>query len=625
MPEKEEEEKQPYRLYVRHGSVSSEQFFGAGSQYSRADLKGLVVPIFLSEQGIGRGVQPLTGLLNRFGHGAGGSWSTTYTAVPFLVGVDGGRAARGFFLEGTPYGVFDLSAADAVESTVVTTVPHLQGRLVSGPTMRDVVGSFTRHYAGLMPPLPQWAWSEGAVLGLEGGTAAVEATVAKVLAANVSLAGVWLQDWTGLRTDAFGSRLWWNWEVDRTHYPDWEGMCARLRARGVRVLTYINPFLVDVSSKPDGYQRNLFREAADRGFLVRNATNDPYLMYSGTPDFIFAMVDLAYPPAAAWYRDVIATQVLNGTTVSGFMADFGEYLPFDAVTHSGVAGLDTHNGYPGEWARVVRSAVPDDAVAFHRSGSPQSPASARLFWMGDQLTSWDEYDGLRSALAGLLSAGLSGWALAHSDIGGYTEVDEYGVKYIRKQELLLRWMETSALADAFFRTHPGLRPDVAAQVYDDNTSLAHFARFSKIHAALGNYRNAVMTTPGEGGPEGLPLTRIMALEFPNDPNATTLRGQFMLGPWLLAAPVLDKGVAAVPVYLPANTTWQSVWNHAVQVDTDADAGTYHTFKAPLGCPPLFFLAQGGRGTQDARLRARRLLQPLFDQAATANCTTTLVY
>jgi len=43
--------------------------------------------------------------------------------------------------------------------------------------------------------------------------------------------------------------------------------------------------------------------------------------------------------------------------------------------------------------------------------------------MGDQLVSYDKYDGMQSAMIGLLNSGLSGFGLGHSDIGGYTVVD----------------------------------------------------------------------------------------------------------------------------------------------------------------------------------------------------------
>jgi hypothetical protein len=42
----------------------------------------------------------------------------------------------------------------------------------------------------------------------------------------------------------------------------------------------------------------------------------------------------------------------------------------------------------------------DDVIFFMRSAWLRSPASAPVFWLGDQLVSWDGNDGLRSALKG---------------------------------------------------------------------------------------------------------------------------------------------------------------------------------------------------------------------------------
>jgi len=57
---------------------------------------------------------------------------------------------------------------------------------------------------------------------------------------------------------------------------------------------------------------------------------------------------------------------------------------------------------------------------------------------------------------GMLSSGLSGWSLGHSDLGGYTAMINVTIEgqvytYKRDKELLLRWMEMSAFSDAVFR------------------------------------------------------------------------------------------------------------------------------------------------------------------------------
>lgn len=43
------------------------------------------MPILCAEQGIGRGAQPITSLLNLLGDRAGGDWSTTYAPKPLYI------------------------------------------------------------------------------------------------------------------------------------------------------------------------------------------------------------------------------------------------------------------------------------------------------------------------------------------------------------------------------------------------------------------------------------------------------------------------------------------------------------------------------------------------------------
>ena len=47
-----------------------------------------------------------------------------------------------------------------------------------------------------------------------------------------------------------------------------------------------------------------------------------------------------------------------------------------------------------------------EAFFFSRSGFTTSPRVSPLFWLGDQLPTWDERDGMASALSGALSSDL---------------------------------------------------------------------------------------------------------------------------------------------------------------------------------------------------------------------------
>lgn len=129
--------------------------------------------------------------------------------------------------------------------------------------------------------------------------------------------------------------------------------------------------------------------------------------------------------------------------------------------------IAAHNRYPELWAKINRDFVDEwrstttcnetedqeeALVFFMRSGYRNSPRWAMLFWEGDQMVSWQTNDGIKSSVVGLLSSGISGYALNHSDIGGYCSVNIPFFKYTRSEELLIRWMELNAFT-TIFRTH----------------------------------------------------------------------------------------------------------------------------------------------------------------------------
>src|SRR3546814_9576990 len=76
-----------------------------------------------------------------------------------------------------------------------------------------------------------------------------------------------------------------------------------------------------------------------------------------------------------------------------------------------------------DWSSDVCSAEKPDCVTWFRAGSAGMDEHASLFWNGDQLVDVGAEAGLASALLGTFSAGVSGWPLVHSDIGGYTSIN----------------------------------------------------------------------------------------------------------------------------------------------------------------------------------------------------------
>ncbi len=333
------------RAYLTYASDADEHFFGFGEQFTYFDLKGHRVPIWVSEQGIGRGQQPLTTLVNLAAR-AGGNPFTTYAAVPFYMS----SRLRSLFLLNTEYSEFDLRQSDVVQIHAFS--PSLTGRILYGDSPEEIISEYTS-WSGRMRPLPEWVIS-GAVIGVQGGTDTVRDIYNKLKKNGTPISALWIQDWVGQRTTSFGKQLWWNWQLDEIRYPGWDNLRQDLHKDGVRVMVYTSPFLVDVSKKP-GTRTNYFVEAQQNDYLVQQPNGEPYLIKN--TDFSAGLVDLTNEKARDWYKNVLREEVIEDAGASGWMADFGEALPYDAVLANSETGKTFHNRYPEEWARLNRELI----------------------------------------------------------------------------------------------------------------------------------------------------------------------------------------------------------------------------------------------------------------------------
>ncbi|KNG86533.1 putative alpha-glucosidase [Aspergillus nomiae NRRL 13137] len=327
------------------------------AQASFASMKNQTIPIFTREQGVGRGDQPITALENSQSWFSGGNEFTTYTAIPQYIS----------------------SAARPNAVTVRYDALTVGGHVMQADTMLNAITMLT-DYVGKMPTLPEWV-DHGAILGIRGGQEKVERIVKEGLKQDCPVAAVWLQDWSGTHSQEapYGnmqiSRLWWNWESDSKLYPTWTEFVQDLREEyGVKTLAYINPFVANVSSKADGYRRNLFLEATKGGYMAQNSTTNGTAIISSGKGIQAGILDLTNQKTRSWFADVLRKQVWNAN-ISGVMWDFGEYTPITPDTKLANISSDAyfyHNQYPRDWAifqRSVAKEMPlfDEMVTFHRS------------------------------------------------------------------------------------------------------------------------------------------------------------------------------------------------------------------------------------------------------------------
>ncbi len=195
-------------------------------------------------------------------------------------------------------------------------------------------------------------------------------------------------------------------------------------------------------------------------------------------------------------------------------------------------------------------------------------------WAGDQLVNYAQQDGMISAVEGMLSGGVSGLPLWHSDIGGYTSVNAGVTNFVRSPQLNARWAEMQAFG-VVMRTHETNRPRLNQQVYDTPETRAQFARASQIYAALAPYRTSVVA---DAVRTGVPAMRHAWLVYPGS-DAAKNDQQFFLGDHLFVAPVYAENATSVKVVFPPGE-----WKHVL---TGTVYSGQASVDAPIGTPAAF--------------------------------------
>ena len=564
------------RVWLRLPAEAGEHVWGGGEQMSYLDMRGRHFPLWTSEPGVGRDkTSPITFQADRDGRAGGDYWTTNYPQPTFL-------SSRHYALhiESTAYAALDFRAPDfhEVECWAIPACIKFWVR----PSFAALVEAMADQF-GRQPPLPEWLY-RGAIIGLKDGDNSF-ARLARIEAAGACVSALWCEDWVGLRQTGFGARLFWDWRADPQRYPNLDARIAALRARGIRFLGYVNPYLcVDGSLHP---------VAAAAGYLATDAAGAPARVDFG--EFDCGVVDFTNPAAAAWFAEAVLGRNMLDAGLSGWMADFGEYLPVDVHLASGADARLLHNAWPVLWAEVNARAIAargltGEALFFMRAGHTGIQRHCPLLWGGDQSVDFSRHDGLVSVISGALSAGLLGNAYHHSDIGGYTSL--FG--NLRTAELLMRWAEMAAFTPVM-RTHEGNRPRENLQIDEDPAVLAHFARMTHIWVHLVPYLRLIVA---EATASGLPAQRPLFLHFEADPRTYALQESYLYGPDLLVAPVHHAGASDWKVYLPAGADWVHVWS-----GDHHPGGQTVRVAAPFGAPPVFWRAGSPHAALFAGLRA----------------------
>jgi alpha-D-xyloside xylohydrolase len=495
-------------------------------------------------------------------HKDGGTCSEqAYKNIPFYL------TNRGYgVLVNHPEKVSFEVAAENVER-VQFSVPgeSLDYFFIYGPSPKEVLTRYTALTG--RPALPP-AWSFGLWLSTSFTTDYDEQTVTRFIQ------GMADRDLplSVFHFDCFWMKEfhWCNFEWDSRVFPDPAGMLKRLKARGLRICLWLNPYIAQRSA--------LFDEGMAGGYLLKRPDGSVWQWDKWQAGM--GLVDFTNPAARRWFSDKLRALLDMG--VDCFKTDFAERIPTDVVYFDGADPVKMHNYYTYLYNQTVFELLQaqrgaGEAVVFARSatiGGQQFP----VHWGGDNAST---FESMAESLRGGLSLSLSGFGFWSHDIGGFAGTPPV--------EVYKRWLAFGLLS-SHSRLHGSQSYRVPWQ-YDEE-AVEVLRLFTKLKCRLMPYLYAQAL---EAKNQGVPMMRAMLLEFPDDPACDYLDRQYMLGDSLLVAPVFayDGGVT---YYVPAGR-WTNFLTGQV-VDGGCWRRETHDFMSlPLLVRPNSVMAVGSQDTR----------------------------
>jgi alpha-glucosidase (family GH31 glycosyl hydrolase) len=509
---------------------SGERFLGFGERSHAASLDRGVIENYVGEgpyqpheYAFLTGIVPPWGLRNRP--------DATYYPVPWVLSTRG----YGVLIDHDEVSYARFRSARADRWSIEVEAGALAFTFFAGPTPLDALARFSAA-SGRQPAPSRWWFGPWYQSGHANHIPLAEETRQADILRDSAVSAVE----THCRYLPLGE--------DRGYEDSEKARTAFFHSRGWAALSYINPLVGRDYTE-------VYRHAERRQALLQNAEGQVHLFeaYAGgrePPSAWETQYDFTSAGAmAAW--GAVAGRI-TGNGYDGWMEDFGEYTPLDAVQADGSTGTAGHNRYPTSYHQAAASATAAieaehrrRMARFVRSGWTGTARFAPIVWGGDPTTSWG-FDGLSSAVTEGLSMGASGVAMWGSDTGGFlSSLDRL------TPELLIRWIQFSAFCPVMRTKAGGIEIPAyeRPQIWDDDI-LPAWRHWAAWHTQLNDYLMAAHATYRR---TGRPIMCALELEYP---DMGPVPDQYLLGTDLLVAPVLQPGATSRPVVLPPGPWWE---------------------------------------------------------------------
>ena len=262
----------------------------------------------------------------RIEHKDGGtSTDQAYKNIPFYISDKG----YGVFVNHPEPFDFEIASDSVVKCEFAVEGGYLDYYVIAGASMKDVLMSYTDLTGKPSLPAP---WTYGLWLSTSFTTNYNEETV-------MSMIDGMLDRGIPLRTFHFDccwmrDYHWTDFVWDEKIFPDPTGMLERIKAKGINICVWINPYIAQGN--------DIFDEGVQKGYFVKRTNGDVWQWDMWQPGM--ALVDFTNPEASRWYQGFLARLIDMG--VDAIKTDFGERIPTeDVVYYDGSDPKRMHNYY----------------------------------------------------------------------------------------------------------------------------------------------------------------------------------------------------------------------------------------------------------------------------------------
>jgi len=349
-----------------------------------------------------------------------------------------------------------------------------------------------------------------------------------------------------------------DYRFDASEWPDPDAMVAELRELGVELMVSIWPTVSPLSENYDEFRDRGLLVGADQGVEFQQTIQDKGM----DVPMPVAFYDPTNPQAGQYVWSLVERNYLSrGIRVFWLDACEPELNPAQPANLSLYAGpgAEVASIYPRDNARLfaegMAAAGQEQTVLLCRSAWAGSQRYGAAVWSGDIPATWES---LRLQVRAGLSIAISGIPWWTTDIGGFHGGDPRDPAY---QELMVRWFQYGVFCP-LFRLHGDRQPRVPtgfamtggpneAWSYGD-AAYQRIAAAMRLRERLRPYLHQQMRVASG---QGVPPMRPLFVDFPQDPEAWRVEDEFLFGPDLLIAPVLEPAAQARDVYLPAGRAW----------------------------------------------------------------------